>query len=191
MNEQVKKYAIITVVVVVVLIAIRQMTRKKAYGIPIKYRANILPRSIWKSYSTRSLSQINQVVIHHSATASGSPEAYAKYHVYQNEWPGIGYHYVIAKDGEIVQTQPLRVISYHTSGQNTRSIGICLTGNYDTQQPPAVQIEATVKLIRWLEKKELKQELNIAGHNEYSAKSCPGSNVSVGYIESRVKQISA
>ena len=176
------QYAIIGGVVFITLIILRLLTRKRAFGIPIKYQANILPRSIWKSYSTRSIDEIEQVVIHHSLTKSGSPAAYAKYHVDKNGWPGIGYHYVISKEGEIVQTQPLRTVSFHTSGQNTRSIGICLTGDYDVQQAPEVQLDACVKLIKWLEQKELKRSLQIAGHNKYSSKSCPGRNINVNEI---------
>jgi N-acetyl-anhydromuramyl-L-alanine amidase AmpD len=191
MKQQIQKYAIWVGVAIVLLFVLRLLTRKRAYGIPINYQANVLPRSIWKSYSKRSLSEIDQVVIHHSLTTSGSAVEYAKYHVDNNGWPGIGYHYVISKDGEIVQSQPLKVISFHVSGQNTRSIGICLTGNYDTQQPTEAQLDACVKLIRWLQDKELKRKLEIAGHNQYSSKSCPGRNINVNEIAARVNFIAA
>ena len=69
-------------------------------------------------------------MIHHSATDDGSPEAYARYHVQTRGWPGIGYHFVIQKDGGIYQTNRLDTISYHVSGQNTNSIGICGTGKW-------------------------------------------------------------
>lgn len=133
------------------------------------------------SYSKRSIYSIDKIVIHHSATTDGSPEAYANYHVNTRGWPGIGYHFVIQKDGQVFQTNYLDTVSYHTSGQNTRSIGICLTGNYDSQQPPAAQMEALINLVRYLAK--FLGRLAIHGHNEFSGKTCPGNNINVQTIE--------
>ena len=191
MKELLKhKNAVIAIVgFILLVIIVNVLTAKRAYGIRIRNIVNWLPRKLFKSYSTRNLSKINRVVIHHSDTTSGTPQSYALYHINKNKWPGIGYHFVIQKDGTIYQTQHLSTVSYHTSGENTRSIGICLTGDYDTQTPPEVQIAACVKLIRWLENKELKRSLHISGHNEYSTKSCPGSNLNINEIAARVKMI--
>ena len=185
-----KKYLVIALIVVVILMVSGMALRPKAYGLPIENQVYRLPKALFKSYGSRSLDKIEQVVIHHSATENGTPEAYAHYHVHNNGWPGIGYHYVISKGGKIVQTQRLKTVSYHTSGQNTRSVGICLTGNYDTQSPPSVQLDSCVKLIKYLEDR-LGRNLAIAGHKEYSAKSCPGSKVNVNEIEQRVKGLQA
>ena len=190
MKDPWKKYLLIAFIVVLILIVTATIVRPRAYGIPIENQVYRLPKALLKSYDTRSLDKINQVVIHHSATESGSPESYALYHIHNNGWPGIGYHYVISKAGKIVQTQFLKTVSFHTSGQNTRSVGICLTGNYDTQEPPAAQLDACVKLIKYLEDK-LGRPLAIAGHNAYSAKSCPGSHINVNLIQQRVKGFTA
>lgn len=177
-------------ITILLLFAIGQLARPRAGDIPISIVVYKLKRHWWKRYDSRGLDRINLAVIHHSLTKSGSAEAYARYHVDENGWPGIGYHYVISKEGKIEQTQFLRTASYHTSGQNTRSVGICLTGNYDIQQPPAVQLEACVKLIQYLEDK-LGRRLAIEGHNEHSSKTCPGSNLNVNEIENRVRNIAA
>lgn len=142
---------------------------------------NTLAKDPKRTYATRSLSSIRQIVIHHSATTSGSAAAYAKYHVENRGWPGIGYHFVIDKDGTINLTNYLETISYHVSGQNTRSIGICLTGNFDIQQPTTAQLNSVVRLIRFLS--DQLGRLPIKGHNDYAAKSCPGNNISTQYIE--------
>src|SRR3990167_909792 len=46
-------------------------------------------------------------------------------------WQGIGYHYVIHKDGEMWRGRPEHINGAHTKEQdmNTKSIGICLAGN--------------------------------------------------------------
>lgn len=177
-------------ITLLLLFAIGQLVRPRAGGIPISIIVYKLKRHWWKQYDSRDTDDIDLVIIHHSATTSGSAEAYARYHVESNGWPGIGYHYVISKEGKIEQTQFLKTVSYHTSGQNTRSVGICLTGNYDTQQPPSVQLESCIKLIRYLEGK-LGKRLAIEGHNEHSSKSCPGGNIDVNEIENRVRNIAA
>ena len=188
--KQWQKYIIISMVTLLFLYLIGQVVRPKAGGIPITNVVYRLKRHWRKTYDKRGLSEIDSVVIHHSATESGTAESYARYHVDENSWPGIGYHYVINKNGSIEQTQLLKTVSYHTTGQNQRSVGICLTGNYDIQQPPPVQVEAAINLIRYLQGR-LGRELRITGHNEHSSKNCPGSNIDVNEIENSVRNIAA
>lgn len=137
-----------------------------------------LPKSATQSYSTRNLSQINKIVVHHSATTSGTAESYARYHVDTRGWPGIGYHFVIDQDGTINQTNWLETVSYHTGNNNTSSIGICLTGNFDIQQPFPAQMASLNALISHL-KNQLGQNLQVYGHRDYSTKTCPGNNIAL------------
>lgn len=138
-----------------------------------------------KRYTTRAVSLIDTVVIHHSATLGGSAQAYARFHVNENGWPGIGYHFVIDKDGAVHQTNDLTTVSYHVKNKNGTSVGICLTGDYDQESPPQAQINSCVNLIRMLNRQTGKR-LNVKGHGELQAKSCPGKNVDVRYIEKNV-----
>jgi N-acetyl-anhydromuramyl-L-alanine amidase AmpD len=188
--NQWQKYLIIAVFILALIWAMGQLLRPRAKGVPINIVVYRLKKHLTKRYETRALSGIDTVIIHHSATTGGSPEAYAQYHVDNNGWAGIGYHYVISKSGKIEQTQFLRTVSYHTSGMNSRSIGICLTGNYDIQEPTESQISSLVKLIQHLEKR-LGRQLDIQGHNEHSNKSCPGRGISVAQIRNRARNIVA
>lgn len=43
-------------------------------------------------------------------------------------WAGIGYHYVIDRDGSIANGRDLNKIGAHVTGHNTGSVGICLIG---------------------------------------------------------------
>jgi len=140
-----------------------------------------LPKASGKIYSSRPLEAISMFVIHHSATSSGDPWAYARYHVEENGWPGIGYHFVIQKDGKVYQTNKLTTVSYHTSGMNAVSVGICLTGQYDQTTPPPAQLGALIGLLRHL--RNLIGQKPIYGHNQFSLKSCPGENIDVAAIE--------
>ena len=130
------------------------LTRRKAPGVGMPNIINItdLLQKGAGTYSTRNLSQINKIVLHHSA-GTFQHDAYdmARWHtdapvwitnaqgdqenIGGRGWPGIGYHFVIQPDGTTHQTNNLDTISYHTQNNNTVGIGICMTGNFDTQQP--------------------------------------------------------
>jgi N-acetyl-anhydromuramyl-L-alanine amidase AmpD len=186
MNKPVT-YALLVLLLVGMLIATLKAARKKMGSI-IKYIVHDLPTNPGKNYDHRSIHQIDLVVVHHSATSSGDPWSYAKYHVEKNDWPGIGYHYVIQPDGTIYQTNDLDTVSYHTSGENANSIGICLTGNFDVQKPSFKQLESLIWLIRDLNQ-YLGRRLQIQGHNQYSAKSCPGNNIDLAAIRQQVNDL--
>jgi len=147
-----------------------------------------LPKHPNKTYGTRLLSQIEQIIIHHSLTTSGSALAYANFHIDNYEWPGIGYHYVIDKNGTINQTNYLDTRSYHVSGHNTESIGICLTGNFDIEVPTPEQEYSLILLIRHLHDilYDYTGALAIKSHNEFSQKTCPGLNFDIESIRAVV-----
>lgn len=139
-----------------------------------------------KKYKTRQLEKIEKIIIHHSATDTGSAEAYARYHVNKRGWPGIGYHYVIEKDGTIKQTNELDTISYHASSHNTNSIGICLTGNFDKQTLEEKQKQSLIELIQHLNK-TFKKEFPLIGHRDVASKSCPGDNINIEKVKEWIK----
>jgi len=134
-----------------------------------------LPTHKTKKYNTRKESDIRSIAIHHSLTVSGSPEAFATYHVNTNGWPGIAYPYVIQRDGIIYKCLDHSVLSYHVGDSNKHSLGICLVGDYRTQQPTPEQYAAALWLVQKLQK-ELPNAKEIKGHSEYpgySWKACP------------------
>ena len=74
--------------------------------------------------STRKISKIS---VHCSATAEGKDftvEDIDRWHR-QRGLNGIGYHFVIYRDGSIHAGRSKRQIGAHCKGHNTISIGIC------------------------------------------------------------------
>jgi N-acetyl-anhydromuramyl-L-alanine amidase AmpD len=139
-----------------------------------------------KSYKKRKIEDVDQIVMHHSATKEGSPEAFANYHVGTLKWPGIGYHYVIDKKGNAYKCNPISNVSYHAAGANYNSIGICLVGNFDIENPTDAQMKTAVELV-----KEIKQNMRIKrviGHREVKGtkKSCPGKNFDMNKFRERI-----
>lgn len=117
-----------------------------------------------------------RITIHHSATDSGSAKSFAEYHVKTHGWPGIGYHFVILKTGDIEQCWNEEVISYHTSRQNAGNIGICLVGNGTFTQK---QLSSLIQLIKQLQKKWNIPVSQVKGHREWPHQNtlCPALNM--------------
>ncbi|MFF2887000.1 peptidoglycan recognition family protein [Paenibacillus sp. NPDC057967] len=134
-----------------------------------------LPVHATYKYKTRKLSDIRSFAIHHSLTFSGSAEAFARYHVTTNAWPGIGYTYVVGRDGTVYQCWDHTVVSYHVGNSNKHALGICLVGDFRTQLPTQEQYAAALELVRWL-RQQLPNATNVLGHSEYpdyAWKACP------------------
>lgn len=145
-----------------------------------------LPTRDDKFYRQRFLKDIKQIIIHHSATSGGSPESFARYHVENKGWPGIGYHIVIDKNGNICKTNFATTISYHCSGQNHKSIGVCVIGNYDNVLPDGNILSSLHDVIKYYDKM-LGVELPIKGHRDFKATSCPGDKL-YEYIKNTFKR---
>lgn len=153
----------------------------------VKDIVKTLPKHPTTQYKSRPLRILSAVVVHHSATTSGTPEAFARYHVGQG-WPGIGYHYVIGRDGLVYKCQPASVISYHASGANAHSLGVCLVGNLDEQQPTPEQMAALMELLQDLIKWYGIKPGHVIGHREVPGthKSCPGRHIDMQEIRRKL-----
>ncbi|SKC62656.1 N-acetylmuramoyl-L-alanine amidase [Maledivibacter halophilus] len=114
----------------------------------------------------------NKIILHHSATNEGTFESIRKYHVKTKGWKDIGYHYLITTDGKLHKGRDEKEVGAHTIGQNAKSIGICLVGNFDKYRPNANQLHTLYKLLN--DVKIRYGQLPIHGHNEFSTKTCPG-----------------
>jgi N-acetyl-anhydromuramyl-L-alanine amidase AmpD len=142
----------------------------------IDYVVNELRRHPTDRYSKRSMGRITHIVVHNSATRDTvTADQMARYHVNELDWPGIGYHYVIAADGTIQQTNELTSVSYHARQANGFSIGICFIGDFKDTIPSPAQMDSGAHLIAWLlQELDLPQE-NVEGHKAHVlSTSCPG-----------------
>jgi hypothetical protein len=148
----------------------------KSQEIQIVNKVDSLMRSSNKTYPTRSLDQINKIIVHHSASIGQTAEDYARYHVMSKGWAGLAYTFVIERPGTIIQGNLLTWITNNTSGQNTSSISICLSGDFTKEEPSSEQLKSLKKLINYL-RKVLPQRLEVSGHKDFGTTSCPGPNL--------------
>lgn len=139
-----------------------------------------LPKHAWRKYSKRYLDKIDYIVLHHTG-GDGTIKAFANYHISKG-WPGIGYHYIIDKEGNIYQTNRIDTISYNVGGKNSKVIGIALIGNYEREKLSECQkdsIESLVFLLRTFTGNK-----PVVGHFELKSTICPGK-----YIKEFIKKL--
>jgi len=125
------------------------------------------------------------IILHHSQVSSPhSVEDIHKWH--QNKgWAGIGYHYFIAKDGEVYEGRPRETVGAHTRGQNQESIGICFEGNFDIEELSKQQEVSAVKLLTGLSLAYSSAKLR--RHSDFiHTKSCPGKKFPFNHLLQRV-----
>lgn len=129
----------------------------------------------------RELTQIQGITIHH--TMSHDPIATAKYLIGKGR-PSGEYHFWVSLTGECWLCVPLRwgVWHDHTGHKNT-NISIGMAGSLHKVKPAMVQMQATVRLVRWLMAQFSIPLSQIQGHQQRAwdaskiATICPGWDV--------------
>ena len=131
----------------------------------------------------KSKRTIKEIIVHCSATPEGEDftvDDIRRWHKSQG-WSDIGYHYVIYRDGTIVNGRDVNIIGAHCNkgGHNTYSIGICYIGGVDAKNVKKAKDTRTVAqkdaLLSFLkELKEIYPDAKIYGHRDFdSGKECP------------------
>jgi N-acetyl-anhydromuramyl-L-alanine amidase AmpD len=134
-----------------------------------------LPTHPTERYPSRSLGDIRQIVIHHTATSPTiTPQRLAQYQVKTLGKAGIAYHFVVAADGTLYQTNRLETVSDHAFNRNADSVGVCFPGNFTNQIPTAPQLEAGARLCAWLVSALRLSTQNIVGLGEFVNTQSPG-----------------
>ncbi len=134
---------------------------------------------------------VREIVLHCSATrpswmaGDGFAAQYAeirRWHMQDNGWRNIGYHWVIARDGALRAGRPETEIGAHVVERNQGTIGICLIGGHGSSETDrfhqhftAAQDTAARQLLQAIGMRTRIEV--ISGHNEYAANACPGFNV--------------
>jgi hypothetical protein len=156
---------------------------------PAAWKPRVAPRD-WK-----------WIVIHHSATPTGSMSFFDKEHKAKG-WDGVGYHFVIGNgtetgDGQIEVTQrwPLQKWGAHAKTIDNRfnehGIGICLVGNFDVERPSPQQMRSLARLIAHLSQTYRISPQNVVGHRDTKPTDCPGRFVNIASVRSAAGRTTA
>lgn len=92
-------------------------------------------------------------------------------------WNGIGYHYVVRRDGTVEPGRPPEAIGSHVVGHNAHSIGVCYEGGLDAlgQKADTRTPEQRKALRTLLEElhKQFPRALIVGHHDLNPQKDCP------------------
>jgi hypothetical protein len=122
------------------------------------------------------------IVVHHSATPSGSAKSFHAAHV-KRGWDGLGYHFVIGngrgmRDGEIKSgfRWPKQREGAHAGDDlfNQHGIGICLVGDFSKTAPTARQMQSLRRLCDFLSAYCAVSPQNLRLHGDFRKTACPG-----------------
>ena len=139
--------------------------------------------------------------IHHTASPDsdgGDPHARMRgmqsYHINTNGWCDIGYHFVVAQSGEIMQGRSRsNRPGAHVGGENWGNVGISMIGNYTSATPPDIQIENVANILQWVHETHgvpLNRD-SVRGHREWPGQTtaCPG-NQGLGQLDEIINRAS-
>tara|TARA_R110000796_G_scaffold235140_1_gene354107 strand:- start:1100 stop:1507 length:408 start_codon:yes stop_codon:yes gene_type:complete len=129
---------------------------------------------------------VSKIIIHCSATPPSMDVDASLIDDWHKErgWTGIGYHFLIKRDGQIEIGRPIDKPGAHTKGHNKSSIGVCYVGGVDSDMCPednrtSQQISSFLMLLRLL--KNIFPEALVHGHRDFSSKACPSFDATSEY----------
>jgi len=130
-----------------------------------------------------------RMTIHHTASPSndgGNPARRLRqiqaFHIDNNGWCDIGYHFVVSQSGEIFEGRRAENrTGAHVGGENTGNLGVALIGNFEVQTVRSTQFRAAAEIVHSIHET---YDIPLArdrfkGHTEWPGQgtSCPGKNM--------------
>lgn len=130
--------------------------------------------------SLENREQTDAIVIHHIGNTDKDVSAATVHGWHQAQgWSGIGYHYLIRKDGTIEQGRPRDTVGAHCYGENWHTVGVNIVGSFEEAEPEAAQLDSAAKLLAALCKNYGLEPGGdtIFGHRDFNSTACPGRNL--------------
>lgn len=116
------------------------------------------------------------IAIHHTTGGRDTTiAAIERHHVITNDWPGIGYHFII-RLGHVHYVGNVDTMRAHVKDRNDEALGIAITGTYTTDTIASDDLDALRILVRVLDDYYGHQK-TLRGHREITAPghtTCPG-----------------
>lgn len=128
--------------------------------------------------------KLTHIVIHCTATPASmdiGADRINEWHLTKG-WSGIGYHFVVKRDGTVEDGRPIERAGAHVKGFNAESIGVALVGGVSDADHtksennfPDVQIVEALRFVHNLRKEHNIPIENVMGHKEVIAQITHGS----------------
>jgi len=139
----------------------------------------------------KNLWRVNFLVVHCAATPPSLDVGATEIDRWHRDrgFLGIGYHFVIRRDGTAEPGRPLHEMGAHVRGWNNKSIGICLVGGVDEDKQPAMNFEqAQLETLKMLLENVPQvlgaagvqtKDVGVLGHRDFPGvhKACPSFDV--------------
>lgn len=144
------------------------------------YRKDIWGDSFNWSWE-RTTKEVQFLVIHHTVTKhEATADDIALLHKARG-WAGIGYHFVITKDGIVHYVGDVGTARANVLDMNEKVIGITMVGDFTKHLPSDDQILSAHDLCKFfLQNKAIWPNLTgwekVVGHKELQATACPGND---------------
>ncbi len=134
--------------------------------------------------------------MHHTAVVMGSntkaPGRIRSYQNYHQEsgWPDVAYHYLIDANGHIYEGRPVSARGdTFTEYDPTGHFLVCCDGHFDQQSIPAAQLASLANVLAWASVTFGVGPSTIAGHRDYAATTCPGSDLAALVADQTVQSM--
>ncbi len=129
-------------------------------------KPSFVPRTIWGAafgltnaiYTPPAVyTNVTHLIVHHSAGTNTSDSwsdvvaSIFDFHVNTNGWSDVGYNWLIDPNGVLYDGRGGgdNVRGAHMCGFNSRTMGVCLLGNFVDNPPPPLALETLTKLLSW------------------------------------------
>ena len=123
---------------------------------------------------------ITLLILHCSAVRPDQQSSVAQINTWHRQRGfhlGIGYHYVVSRDGSVETGRPEYLVGAHCLNHNAHSIGICYEGGLDIRgQPDDTRTEAQKASLRTLLEdlhRRYPKALIVGHHDLNPQKECP------------------
>ena len=144
--------------------------------------AKLIPQRLKKSSRT-----ITEIIVHCSATPEGKNFTVQDIRAWHKArgFADIGYHYVVYRDGTVVEGRDIDIAGAHCTGHNTYSSGVCYSGGCasDGKTPKdtrtLAQKASLINLLKDL--RRLYPYAKIRGHRDFANKACPSFDATQEY----------
>ena len=135
----------------------------------------------------KSKRNITEIIIHCTATPEGrdyTVDDIRRWHKARG-FSDVGYHYVIYRNGHIMDGRDVDLIGAHCSGHNTNSIGVCYVGGMDAanknpKDTRTLAQKATL-LSLLMDLRKLYPRARIRSHRDFANKACPSFDATKEY----------
>ncbi|KAK2575090.1 hypothetical protein KPH14_008820 [Odynerus spinipes] len=153
---------------------------------------NIISRQGWGARSPKTAipalkeNPPKYVIIHHSATAGCTTQAicqarvrsFQNYHMDNKGWQDIGYNFLVGEDGNVYEGRGWGKHGAHSVQYNSKSIGICIIGNFVSSVPNPAAVRATQNLIAYgVANGKIQSDYKLLGHRQTAQTTCPGNSL--------------